>query len=577
MEVKAVIQKEIEVIVSELTGQSIQVQLQKPADQSHGDYTTNIAMQVFSVAKKTDQKLSSPIILAGKIKEKFDSLLSIKEYSDIDKVEVVHPGFVNFFLSKAFLLEKLRTVSGAEFGKSKRLLGKKIMVEFTDPNPFKEFHIGHLYSNTVGESISRLLESQGATVWRVNYQGDVGMHVAKSIWGMKKLLEQRSEILSHYETKGELVRAHFLGEAYAYGAKMFEESESAKAEVVVFNKKIYAHDPEVEEFYSKGRAWSLEYFETLYKRLGTTFKHYYFESDAAKIGLEIVEKNVEGGIFKKDNGAIIFEGEKYGLHSRVFINSQGLPTYEAKDLGLAPTKYKDFPYELSIIITANEQAEYFKVLLKALTLVSPELGGKTQHMAHGVVKLPTGKMSSRTGDVITGLWLLDEAKKRIKESFKDMDEQVCEQVAIGAVKYALLRSSVGKDISFDFDESISLEGNSGPYLQYTCVRTQSILSKAKTTPSFQVQSAIDLEEEEIMLLRLLVHFAEVVSEASREFSPHIVCGYLFEAAKLYNLFYQKQQIIGSKQEAFRLALTAAVGNVLKTGLDVLGIQVPAKM
>ena len=286
-------------------------------------------------------------------------------------------------------------------------------------------------------------------------------------------------------------------------------------------------------------------------------------------------------------------------------------------MGLAATKYKDFPYDLSIIITAHEQSDYFKVVLKALSLIEPELARKTKHISHGVVRLPIGKMSSRSGTIITGEWLLDEVKKRIRERYKDMDERVAEMVAVGAVKYALLKSGIGKDLSFDFDESISLEGNSGPYLQYTFARTQSVLAKVKSQKSTHSTSSglmlseveaskvksdketvipsaarnplgishfvrddianFKLESEELSLLRALYRFPEVVGEAAGSFAPNLLCNYLFDLSQKFNLFYQKHKIIESDNREFRLALTAAVGQVIENGLDLLGIQAPKRM
>jgi arginyl-tRNA synthetase len=500
--------------------------------------------------------------------------LSEIELPFIDKMEVAGPGFINFWFAEDTLLDNLNriTSSGDDYGSSPNDIGQKIMVEFTDPNPFKEFHIGHLYSNTVGEALSRLFESQRAEVMRVCYQGDVGLHVAKALYGILHDEVGFME-LEHADIQA---KAKFLGKAYAFGAASYEESEEAKHEINAINKKIYErNDPDLIELYDLGRHWSLEYFETLYERLGTKFQKYYFESVAGPIGLEIVKKNI-GNVFKEDNGAVIFPGKDYGLHNRVFINSLGLPTYEAKELGLAPTKYHDFPYDISVIVTGNEINEYFKVLLKALSLVNPELAAKTVHIGHGMVRLPEGKMSSRTGNVITGEWLLNEAKSRILKTYPSMSHETAEMVAVGAIKYALLKNGIGGDISFSFEESISLSGNSGPYLQYTYARTRSVAGKA----GLRGQKSEDrgqLEAEEKNLLRLLIQFPSILEKAAIHYAPNTVAGYLFELAGMFNLFYQKHQIVKSDKEEFRLHLTASVGQVIKNGLHVLGIRVPEHM
>ncbi|MBI1919433.1 arginine--tRNA ligase [Candidatus Microgenomates bacterium] len=582
--------------LGELGVSGVEPVVEAPGESSHGDYSTNVALNLKSQIvnlKSATQKLKpgkSPIELAQQIVKILNTKYQIL---NTDRIEAVVPGFINFWLSKEFLISQLSKEATPLRPSSS--VGSKVMVEFTDPNPFKEFHIGHLYSNIVGESLCRLLEAEGAEVKRANYQGDVGMHIAKALYALLQISNLSSKggsasggksQTSNVQKQDVKTRVEFLGEAYALGAKAYEEDEAAKKEINELNKKIYEKDPDVMGVYNKGRQWSLDYFESIYKRLGTKFDFYYFESEVGEIGLKLVKEYLEKGVFEESEGAVIFPGKQFGLHTRVFINSLGLPTYEAKELGLAPTKYQDFAYDQSLIITGNEIIEYFKVLLSALAKIRPDLALKTKHIPHGMVRLAQGKMSSRTGNIITGPWLLDEAKAKIKEKFGDITEEVAEQVAVGAVKYALLKSSIGKDIAFSFEESINLEGNSGPYIQYTYARTQSVLAKVKT-PHFAPLSGASrgkqnskvnkLNSEELTLLRLLHHFPEVVGEASQNFAPNLLCNYLFNLAQSFNLFYQKHQVIGSQQEAFRLALTSAVGQTLNNGLYLLGIQAPERM
>ncbi len=423
-------------------------------------------------------------------------------------------------------------------------------------------------------------------------------------------------------------RIELLGQAYAEGTKAYEENEEAKQEINALNKKIYeitnkkiatsltapSNDKkgtqnDIKSLYEKGREWSLEYFESIYKRLGSKFVKNYFESVAGPIGLALVKDHIADGVFKKSEGAIIFEGEKHGLHNRVFVNSLGLPTYEAKDMGLPGVKYKDYPYDESIIITAQEQSPYFTVVLKALSLINPDIAAKTKHLAHGVVRLPQGKMSSRTGNVITGEWLLDETKRLISKNYPKMDAETAEQVAVGAVKWALLKNGIGRDIAFSFEESISFEGNSGPYLQYTYARTRSVVRKsqitnpktdsgqARMTSFWGAVRLQNLEPEEMALLRMIAKFPELLEDAAKNFAPSTVCTYLFDLGQKFNLFYQKCPIlspvilegekrpIGSKKDSiaslqndnFRVLLTEATGQIIKNGLYVLGIQSPEKM
>jgi arginyl-tRNA synthetase len=558
------------------------VQVSFSTDAGHGDYATNVA---FAAAKKLGV---SPLDAAERISQE----LRTKNQELFSKVEVAKPGFINMTIkSEIYLAELARVTSGENTVLVSKYSQKKVMIEFTDPNPFKEFHIGHLYSNIVGESIARLLEAAGAEVRRVNYQGDVGLHVAKALWGLQSKLQAENVELKTLEERPLQEKAKFLGEAYAIGARAYEEDEEAKQEIITINKKVYDKDPEIIELYQKGREWSLAYFETIYQRLGTKFVHYYFESKAGPVGLEVIREYLSKGVFIESEGAVIFPGEQYGLHNRVFINSLGLPTYEAKELGLAPTKYQDYPYDLSIIVTANEIDAYFKVLLKALSLINPDLAAKTVHLSHGVVRLPEGKMSSRTGNVVTGEWLLDEAHRKAfekmqesgvgKDLAKEEQEEVAEIVGVGAVKYALLRGSIGKDTTFNFDESVSFDGNAGPYLQYTFVRTQSVLRKANRGTNYEVGGmSYEVAPEERDLLRYIAQYIDVVGDAAEHFSPSTVATYLFELAQLFNLFYQKYSILTAESEeasAFRLALTKGVGETLKSGLNLLGISTPERM
>ncbi len=552
-------------------------------DPTHGDYATSLSFSLAKELKKSPKEIAD-MICAQLSKEGL-----------FEKIEVAGNGFINFTLSNHMLFDAIKTKA------SPSSAGKKVMVEFTDPNPFKEFHIGHLYSNIVGESIARLIESTGAEVRRANYQGDVGLHVAKAIWGLQQQIANGVWQIEDLEKRTPKEKAKALGESYALGAGAYEEDPIAKEEIIAINRQVYAKDPAVLEIYTKGRQWSLDYFESIYARLmnpkdGQAFDRYYFESEAGPIGLELVHQHKD--IFKESDGAIVFPGEDHGLHTRVFINSLGLPTYEAKELGLAITKYKEFAFDQSIMVTGNEINEYFKVLLKALSLIEPVVAGKMKHLSHGMVRLPEGKMSSRTGNVVTGEWLLDEAVNRAGEKMQENKEKfvedtsgaIAEIVGVGAVKWALLKGSIGKDIEFTFDDSISFEGNSGPYIQYTFVRTQSLLQKAGVSnEKSQTSNAkydwnfdignLTFEIEERDLLVALTRYNDIISEAAEKFAPHIVTTYLFELAQSFNNFYQKHPILKGEDSVrdFRLGLTAKVGETIKNGLYLLGIKTPDRM
>ncbi|MCL4387464.1 arginine--tRNA ligase, partial [Patescibacteria group bacterium] len=332
-----------------------------------------------------------------------------------------------------------------------------------------------------------------------------------------------------------------------------------------------------EDLWRITRKWSLEYFDLLYKIFGTKFDRLFFESEVYEKGKEIIESHTDG-IFKKDKGAIIFEGEKYGLHNRVFLTSEGYATYEGKEMALAILQYKTFPFDLALHVVAAEQEAYFKVVFKALELIDSKFKDREKHLSYGMVELKEGKMSSRAGNVVTALWLFEEAEKRIKKHFPNTDAKNVQQIAVGAVKYSLLKFSRTSNISFSFEESISLEGNSGPYLQYTFTRSQSIKRKAEELgiePLFSSQKY--LTEGEVVLLRYLSKFQDAVEESAKAFAPNILCNYLYELAQKYNIFYQKVPVLTSESKEFRLALNNAAGETIKKGLSLLGIAVPERM
>lgn len=539
-----------------------EVELEYPDNESFGDFTTNVALIAAKKEGKNPRVLAEE--LAAKLKES-DNLKSI-----IEKIEVAGPGFINFWLKNDVLVNNLMEidVQKGEYGKNNLLKGKKIMFEYAHPNTHKAFHIGHLRNITTGETLSRLYSANGAEVIRANYQGDVGLHIAKALYGIQKL---------GFNDPGDIKkRAEYLGKAYASGATAYEEDEKAKEEIHVINGKIYdKSDEEVNKLYKETRQWSLDYFGEIYKRVYTKFDRFYFESECAERGKEIALKALKEGILEESEGAVIFRGSNYGLHDRVFISGKGVPTYEGKDLGLAELQFKEYNPDMLIHTVGPEQKEYFKVIFKALEFIMPETKGREMHVPYGWVRLKEGKMSSRTGNVILGEAILDEAKENILKSYKTEDE-TAEKIAVGAVKYSFLKNGLSQDISFDLKESISLEGNSGPYLQYTVARTNSVLGKAGSANGFDVTDS-ELNAEELSVLRTLSRFSGVIATAAKSYSPNLLCNYLYDLAQKYNGFYNKHKILESDNEDFRVELTKGVGQVLKNGLNLLGIEAPEKM
>lgn len=542
------------------------IHVEKPKN-GQADY----AVGVFAAAKKEGK---NPQDVAKEIAEK----LSSNKSSDIDRVEA-SGGYVNFFLNQAFLQEQLLRISKQEsYGTNDSLMGKKVMVEYTDLNPFKPFHIGHLMPNVIGESIARLHEASGAKAIRVNYQSDVGIHIAKAIWAIQKSLagDEPDETTTLSE------KAQYLGTAYAIGDKAYKgEDDGIKEEIKSINKKIYERsDEQINALYDQGRRWSLDYFETLYERLSTKFDKYFFESEVASEGVKIVKDHPE--IFKESNGATVFEGEQYGLHTRVFVNSQGLPTYEAKELSLNKSKFELYPdLEKSVIVTGNEINEYFKVLLKAISMIFPNVASKTQHVGHGMMRLPDGKISSRTGDVPWAESLIDKTKAVLKEKENNevaIDDATREAIAVGAIRYSILKQGIGKDIIFDFDTSLAVKGDSGPYLQYTYARLKAIIAKAGGVVDADVAQLT--EESELALLKYFLEFPDTVKESADMLAPQRVALYVFQLADLANNFYEKVHILTDENKsrmAARLMLIRTAADILSRGLNILGIKTPERI
>ncbi len=540
------------------------LQVERPKDFSHGDYTVNVG---FVLAKPLSM---SPAEITTKVVQ--DLIID-----GIDEIVSVG-GYINFTLSqqkKVSIIEDVLT-KAQDYGKSDTYAGKKIMVEYTDPNPFKVFHIGHLMTNTIGESLAGILEFSGAQVIRANYQGDVGRHVAMAVWGMDKNSVNMPDEKASLDEK-----TQFLGQCYVEGSKAFEKSETAKQEIIAINKAIYEKsDENLNTLYTIGRAWSLEKFEQIYKLLGTKFDEYFFESETWKVGMDIVTRNTPG-IFEESQGAVIFDGEKFDLHKRVFINSQGLTTYEAKDVGLAHCKKKRHDCDTYLTVTAVEQNLYFGVVFKAIELAEPYFAGRLQNVAHGLLQLKSGKMSSRTGKVISGTDLIEQAQQIAQDKISqkngsDASDEIVDMIAVAGIKFNILKQALGKNIVYDPSEALSFEGDSGPYLQYTYVRTHSVLAKAKKL-DLSAKAAHSKQNEELVYLISL--FPEIITRSAEQKAPHLIANYLLDVAHAYNAFYAKHKIIDkhSRQTYSRIALTQAVNHVMRNGLYVLGIKAPQTM
>ena len=547
------------------------VALEKPPKGIPGD----LAFPCFSIAKKLRKPpVQAAEALAGKIKPR----------GLVQRVTQVGP-YLNFFadwhaLGDLLLKEALKKTWGS--GDSKGT----VLVEFAHPNTHKSFHIGHVRNIALGEALSRLLEFSGYKVARANYQGDIGPHVAKCLWGLLHLgLKEPPKD-----------RGLWLGTVYSSANKSIKDSKKKEEEVREINMKLYSGDSKLLELWKKTKGWSLEYFDSVYKDFGAKFDRFYFESEVESEGVKLAKILLKKGIAKKSQDAIVMDLKKSDLGIFVLITKDGTPLYSIKDFVLAELQEKEFTPEKIIHVVGTEQNLHFRQLFKSLETISPKIAKKEFHLSYELVTLAEGKMSSREGRLITYDELrgevlehaLEETKKHshLKEQSQSASvisqinkelEATAELVALGAIKYDMLKQSPEKTILFDWKQALRFDGNAAPYLQYTHARAHSILAKAESFGKWDSRFLGD--PKETAMLRKLLEFPETVHSAARDYRPHYLATYAFELATLFNDFYQNLLVLKapSGEREARLALVNAVQLTLNRALTLLGIEAPEKM
>ena len=570
------IQSKLKAIIKELFEIEVEPEVvlavgKKMSDGRGMDFATNAAMRLTRELKK------NPLEIAEAIKQEFE-----KGNTEVI-VEVAKPGFLNFMLRDEYWKGKLADL-GTDFEKNiscSEYSGQTVVCEFSDPNPFKVLHVGHLYTSIVGDAISRLIEFAGGKVVRANFGGDVGLHVAKTIYEMKRRKNDLfGENLEKWNALTVAEKSEKMAECYVAGTQAYEDDEQARKEIVELNKKIYEittkneRASEIAQIYWLGRETSYAYFEEFYVRMGVKFDKYYPESTVADKGLRIVKEQLKNGVYEESDGAVVFKGEKYGLHTRVFINKEGLPTYETKDVGLIFAKWEDYQFDKSVIITGNDIVDYMKVVLASISEYKPKLAERTLHLTHGNVRLPGNeKMSSRKGNFLKAVDVLAMIEEALSKQHNNLDKKV----AMGATKYAFLKYKIGGNIEFSVDDSVSMTGNSGPYLQYAAVRAKKILAGTLKDGVSEGGGTWKLNEFEKEMIKKVVQYREIVAVAVREAAPHKVCEYLYELAQTFSRFYENVKVVGSEYEKERGEIVLAYLKTLTHGLKILGIEVPERM
>ena len=535
--------------IERVVGKDISFVVEHPGEESHGDYASNVAMILGG----------NPREKAGEMKIVFEKDKKLMEV--IEKIEIAGQGFINFWLKKEYLVGEMLGVN-KDYGKGDWGKGKRILVDYSAPNIAKDFSVGHLRSTIIGQSIRNLYEFSGWKSVGDNHLGDWGTQFGMIIAAVE---EANLDI--------EKMSVSQMEELYVKFNERVKEDESLKEKAKEAFVRLEKGDEKARLIWEKSVQASMKEFGRIYEILGVEIEHAYGEGFYVDLWGEIIEDAKKQGLAKMSEGALVMElGE--GLPLGIFLKSDGGTTYFTRDL--ATIKFRqnnpELKSDLYVYEVGSEQSLYFRQVFAAAEKLG--WGGEKDfvHVAHGMVLGGDGKkMSTRKG---TGMKMEELLNKAIEKAGK-INEASAQKVGVGAVKYFDLRHSPETTYRFDIEEALSLDGNSGPYLQYCLVRCRSVLEKANLEGS--VPFGVGLNGEEMGVLRWLYRFPEVVEDAAKSFSPNLVCNYLFELAQRFNSFYNKHRILESEDEAFRLGLTKSVGQVLANGLGLLGIEVVERM
>ncbi|MCA9334654.1 arginine--tRNA ligase [Candidatus Saccharibacteria bacterium] len=539
---------QIALIVEELFGVKTDVQLSRPEPQ-FGDYSTNIAMQLAKEVGKNPRDIAMQLV---------DKMQHVGDFSE---VSIAGPGFINIRLSDKALLQLVKNEPHP------KRAGMKVVIETNNPNPFKAMHIGHAFNAVLADTIASLLAVDGAVVHRVSYHGDVGLHVGKSMYSLLRYVDGNISKLHNVPVDE---RNTFMSRMYAEGSRAYKEDEVAKLEIDALAKESFSPTSDLyKHVYETCKAWSFEQIDATVAQLGNiSVERRFLESEADPVGVETVRNNVPD-VFQESNGALIFKGSEYGSFDNAFVASNGSGLYAARDLGLMQLKNNAYHAEKSYIVTGGEQRDYFKGVIAAAELCIPELKSVTVNIPTGLVKLTTGKMSSRDGDVVEIGWLFDQ----FREAIKERGGEPTDEIVAGALRYQFLKVKVGSDVVFDVSDAVSLTGNTGSYLQYAHARARRILEKT----AGDIRVSDNLYPEDRMLVRKLGEYGELVALSTQSLEPHYICNYLFELAQEFNRYYEKNQVVGNEKESHRAGIVAMYADTLRAGLMILGIVAPEKM
>ncbi len=544
---------------------AFEIEVDYPKNEAFGDFTTNVAMNLGRSLKKNPAEVAKALSLVIGQQSLAKDIF--------DKVEVVAPGYINFYFSKKYLQDKV-----AEINEKREKFGdfeskEKAMVEYSQPNTHKEFHVGHLRNVIIGSTLVEVLKKAGQVVTAANYIGDTGTHVAKCLWSLEKFYSEKD--LDAAENKAE-----FLGKAYSRAAEEIENNKEYETEFKALQKEFEGGDEKLTRLWQKTRQWSLDEFMRIYDKLGVHFDVFFYESEEEIEGKKMLPELLKSGVIKKSEGAIIADLEQYGLGVLVLQRSDGAALYGLKDIPLAIKKFEEYQIERSVYVVDVRQSLYFDQLFKILS----EIGFKKEmaHVGYDFVTLKDGEgMSSRKGNIVPANFLMAQVESRVREKFSNAPSP--EGISLGAIKFFMLKYSSKSKIEFDIDESVRLEGSTGPYVQYAHARICSILGKA-AEQGIDVAGGADLtelvHEKELMLIRELDKFPLLVAETAKTYEVHKLPYYAIRLADKFHSFYNDLKVIDADNLAVtkaRLKLIEAVKIVLQETLRLIGVSAPDRM
>ena len=573
------------------------VQLQKTRPEFEG----NLTVVVFPFVKLARK---APAQVATEIGEELVKSDIVAKYNAVQ-------GFLNLVIDDAFWVKQLEAIDADDnYGRFQSPITNHqspigaqplMMVEYSSPNTNKPLHLGHVRNNLLGYSIAKIQEANGWKVVKTNIVNDRGIHICKSMLAWLKF--GNGETPETSGKKGD----HLIGDYYVrfdkeYKAQIAElmakgmDEETAKKEAPLMLeaqemlRKWEANDPEVRGLWAKMNEWVYAGFDETYKRLGVSFDKIYYESNTYLEGKSEVEKGLAAGQFyRREDGSVWADLTKDGLDEKLLLRSDGTSVYMTQDIGTAKLRFQDYPIDKMVYVVGNEQEYHFKVLSILLDRLGFPFGKELVHFSYGMVELPNGKMKSREGTVVDADDLMDKMIEDAKEIYLQKNDQsqmtndqcdnVARMVGLGALKYFILKVDPRKNMLFNPAESIDFNGNTGPFIQYTYARIQSVLRKADPR-DLEISKSQNLEEKELALIQRLTEYPAIVRNAGDNFSPAVICNYAYDLACDFNSFYHDLSILNEKDEqkrALRLLLAKNVGKVLNAAMSLLGIEMPERM